>query len=204
VPSPHDCLSNRRKSSFSRRFVRSNSTGVGLLFVLQFTAGFLRPRQVAQAAIPGLLLPVQRKSVEPMAAHLAPERVRSEHQRLHHFAYAARNCEPVAQALLRRTAAGARGSGAPRPATVFFPQTWSSKSRLWPVSRRRRWARRCRASVWAEVAKQARQLGLVASISGSTVWRWLNADAIRPWRHRCWIFPRDPQFAFKAGRLLDL
>jgi SRSO17 transposase len=33
----------------------------------------------------GLLLPVQRKSVEPMAAHLAPSRVRSEHQRLHHF-----------------------------------------------------------------------------------------------------------------------
>jgi len=33
----------------------------------------------------GLMLPVQRKSVEPMAAHLAPMRVRSEHQRLHHF-----------------------------------------------------------------------------------------------------------------------
>jgi SRSO17 transposase len=33
----------------------------------------------------GLLLPVQRKSIEPMAAHLAPTRVRSEHQRLHHF-----------------------------------------------------------------------------------------------------------------------
>ena len=33
----------------------------------------------------GLMLPVQRKSVEPMAAHLAPTRVRSEHQRLHHF-----------------------------------------------------------------------------------------------------------------------
>jgi SRSO17 transposase len=33
----------------------------------------------------GLLLPVQRKSVEPMAAHLAPARVSSEHQRLHHF-----------------------------------------------------------------------------------------------------------------------
>ena len=33
----------------------------------------------------GLLLPVHRKSVEPMAAHLAPARVRSEHQRLHHF-----------------------------------------------------------------------------------------------------------------------
>jgi SRSO17 transposase len=33
----------------------------------------------------GLMLPVKRKSVEPMAAHLSPSRVRSEHQRLHHF-----------------------------------------------------------------------------------------------------------------------
>ena len=47
-------------------------------------------------------------------------------------------------------------------------------------------------------------MGLVATISDSTVWRWLNADAIRPWQHRCWIFPRDPQFAVKAGRILDL
>jgi hypothetical protein len=56
----------------------------------------------------------------------------------------------------------------------------------------------------ADVAQQARQFGLVATISDSTVWRWLNADAIRPWQHRCWIFPRDPQFALKAGRILDL
>ena len=55
-----------------------------------------------------------------------------------------------------------------------------------------------------DVAQQARQLGLVATISDSTVWRWLNADAIRPWQHRCWIFPRDAQFAVKAGRILDL
>lgn len=56
----------------------------------------------------------------------------------------------------------------------------------------------------ADVAQQARQSGLVATISDSTVWRWLNADAIRPWQHRCWIFPRDPEFAVKAGRILDL
>jgi hypothetical protein len=56
----------------------------------------------------------------------------------------------------------------------------------------------------AEVVRQVRQSGLVATISGSTVWRWLNQDAIRPWQHRCWIFPRDPQFACKAGRILDL
>jgi len=49
-----------------------------------------------------------------------------------------------------------------------------------------------------------RQSGLVASISGSTVWRWLHEDAIKPWQHRCWIFPRDPNFATKAGKILDL
>jgi hypothetical protein len=45
---------------------------------------------------------------------------------------------------------------------------------------------------------------LVARISDSTVWRWLHQDAIRPWYHRSWIFPRDPQFVVKAGRILDL
>jgi DDE superfamily endonuclease len=55
-----------------------------------------------------------------------------------------------------------------------------------------------------EIARQAVQQGMVAQISGTTVWRWLSDDAIRPWRHRCWIFPRDPQFAEKAGVILDL
>jgi hypothetical protein len=55
-----------------------------------------------------------------------------------------------------------------------------------------------------DLARLARQSGLVATISDSTVWRWLNEDAIRPWQHRCWIFPRDVQFAVKAGRILDL
>jgi hypothetical protein len=42
------------------------------------------------------------------------------------------------------------------------------------------------------------------SISPSTVWRILDTDAIKPWRYRYWIFPRDPRFAEKAGRVLDL
>jgi hypothetical protein len=46
--------------------------------------------------------------------------------------------------------------------------------------------------------------GIVAQISGTTIWRWLSQDAIRPWAHRSWIFPRDPRFAEKAGRALDL
>jgi len=55
-----------------------------------------------------------------------------------------------------------------------------------------------------DIAMEAIDRGIVAQISGSTVWRWLAEDAIKPWRHRSWIFPRDPQFEQKAGRVLDL
>lgn len=55
-----------------------------------------------------------------------------------------------------------------------------------------------------ELATQATHEGLVESISSSTVRRWLHADAIKPWRYRSWIFPRDPDFAQKAARVLDL
>jgi hypothetical protein len=41
-------------------------------------------------------------------------------------------------------------------------------------------------------------------ISRSTVWRILDTDAIKPWRYKYWIFPRDPRFAEKAGPILDL
>jgi hypothetical protein len=51
-------------------------------------------------------------------------------------------------------------------------------------------------------ARAATALG--QPISPSTVWRILDADAIKPWRYEYWIFPRDPQFAEKAGRLMDL
>jgi hypothetical protein len=56
----------------------------------------------------------------------------------------------------------------------------------------------------ADIAREAIRCGIVASISGATVWRWLSADAIKPWSYRSWIFPRDPDFAEKAGRVLDL
>jgi transposase len=46
--------------------------------------------------------------------------------------------------------------------------------------------------------------GLVEDVSVTTVWRWLEEDAIKPWRYRSWIFPRDPAFAAKAGVVLDL
>src|SRR5438067_1324413 len=56
----------------------------------------------------------------------------------------------------------------------------------------------------ADLAREATQRGIVAKISGRTIWRWLDEDAIKPWQHRSWIFPRDPDFQAKAERVLDL
>jgi hypothetical protein len=53
-----------------------------------------------------------------------------------------------------------------------------------------------------EIRRHVISQGLVAEISGATVWRWLSSDALRPWQHRSWTFPRDPNFADKAGPIL--
>ena len=42
------------------------------------------------------------------------------------------------------------------------------------------------------------------AVPASTVRRWLAGDALKPWQHRSWISVRDPQFAAKAARVLDL
>jgi transposase len=55
-----------------------------------------------------------------------------------------------------------------------------------------------------DIRAEVMRRGLVASISDTTIWRWLAHDAIRPWTKRSWIFPRDPAFEAKAGRALDL
>jgi hypothetical protein len=56
----------------------------------------------------------------------------------------------------------------------------------------------------AELARELIMRGVVACISAATVWRTLRSDAIRPWYHQSWIFPRDPAFAAKAAVVLDL
>jgi len=55
----------------------------------------------------------------------------------------------------------------------------------------------------ADVTVRARH-ALGTPISRSTVWRILDTDAIKPWRYKYWIFPRDAHFAEKAGPILDL
>ena len=48
------------------------------------------------------------------------------------------------------------------------------------------------------------QQALGKPISRSTVWRIWDAEAIKPWRYKYGIFPRDPHVAEKAGLILDL
>ncbi|MFG2086160.1 IS630 family transposase [Spirillospora sp. NPDC048824] len=55
-----------------------------------------------------------------------------------------------------------------------------------------------------DLADQVVARGVAPAMSASTVRRILAADALKPWQHRSWLFIRDPAFAVKAGRVLDL
>ena len=61
-------------------------------------------------------------------------------------------------------------------------------------------------SCWtcADLAREVIERGVVESLSASTVRRILAEDVIKAWQCRSWIFPRDPDFAVKAGRVLEL
>lgn len=55
-----------------------------------------------------------------------------------------------------------------------------------------------------ELAHQAAVAGICSKIAASTVRRWLSEDALKPWQYQSWVFIRDPNFAAKASRVLDL
>ena len=61
-------------------------------------------------------------------------------------------------------------------------------------------------SKWSgpELAREVVARGIAWAISPSTIRRILAADALKPWQHQSWIFIRDPDFAAKATRVLDL
>ena len=84
------------------------------------------------------------------------------------------------------------------------PPCRSPRSRRWPARCPPRPVRRCRGGRAPSWPPRRSAAGSPQSISASTVRRWLAADAIKPWQHRSWIFPRDPDFAAKAARVLDL
>ncbi len=54
------------------------------------------------------------------------------------------------------------------------------------------------------LARVAVEQGLVATISPSTIRRWLREDAIKPWQYHSWQHSTDARFVEKAGPVLDL
>jgi hypothetical protein len=56
----------------------------------------------------------------------------------------------------------------------------------------------------ADLAQLLAQEPTLGAPSRSTIWRILDRDALKPWRYQMWLFRRDPAFAEKAGRVLDL
>ena len=55
-----------------------------------------------------------------------------------------------------------------------------------------------------DLAVEAVRRGITRAVSGSSVRRWLSTDALKPWQDRSWISPRDPDFAAKGSRVLEL
>jgi transposase len=55
-----------------------------------------------------------------------------------------------------------------------------------------------------KLAQVAMEQGRVATISPSTIRRWLRQDKIKPWRYHSWQHSTDPHFVAKAGPVLDL
>ncbi|MGV9386695.1 helix-turn-helix domain-containing protein [Nonomuraea sp. NPDC003707] len=55
-----------------------------------------------------------------------------------------------------------------------------------------------------DLAREAVGRGITEAMSASTVRRILAADVLKPWQYVSWVFIRDPDFATKAARVLDL
>ncbi|MET9122214.1 helix-turn-helix domain-containing protein [Streptomyces sp. NPDC004528] len=55
-----------------------------------------------------------------------------------------------------------------------------------------------------ELARELIDRGITGTVSASKVRRWLVQDALKPWQHQSWIFITDPEFRYRAARVLDL
>jgi hypothetical protein len=56
----------------------------------------------------------------------------------------------------------------------------------------------------ADLHRVVTQEAGLAGLSHSSLGRFLRQNALKPWRYRYWLFPRDPEFVSKACVVLDL
>jgi len=112
--------------------------------------------------------------------------------------------EQVAQAIRSGSSTGPRGTTSGRASRPLFPPRVVVHVKALACELPHRLGLPLSRLSLADIRQEAVAQGIVAQVSGTTLWRWLSADALRPWQHRSWIFPRDADFAGKAGRILDL
>jgi hypothetical protein len=56
----------------------------------------------------------------------------------------------------------------------------------------------------ADLRRVVQQEEDLTQLSHSSLGRFLRQDALKPWRYRYWLFPRDPDFVARACVILDL
>lgn len=110
----------------------------------------------------------------------------------------------MAQALLRATTLWLGGAASQRAPSALSPPSVVVAIKALACELPHEHGRPLSRLSVPDIKGEVLRRGLVASIGETTLWRWLTDDALRPWRHRSWVFPRDPQFHEKAGRVLDL
>src|SRR5512147_2567089 len=93
----------------------------------------------------GLLLPGERKSVEPMAARLAPERVQAAHQSLHHLIAKADWSDAAVLGVVRETVLPAIERHGPIAYRLYLPEAWAQQEDL-----------RCKAGIPADIVFQTK------------------------------------------------
>lgn len=152
----------------------------------------------------GLLLPVRRKSVEPMAAHLAPQCVRSEHQRLHHFVADAAWSDEVVLSAVRDYALERVVPRAGAPEALLLDDTGFPKQGIHSVGVARQYCGQlgkqdnCQVAVSVSLANEAFSLPIAYQLYLPKEWA---ADAAR--RHRAKV-PATVTFATKPALALQL
>lgn len=112
----------------------------------------------------GLLLPGERKSVEPMAARLRPAQVRAEHQRLHHFVADAPWSDELVLQAVRRHVLDALHRRAGAPEVLLIDDTGYPKQGTHSVGVTRQYCGQlgkqdnCQVAVSVSVANEAYSL----------------------------------------------
>lgn len=109
--------------------------------------------------------------------------------------FLARRCEGAVAALMDLPRSG-------RPVT-YGPQ---ERAQITAVVCETLWKRKLPLSRFsiADLRRVVVQEEGLARLSHSSMGRILRQDALKPWRYRYWLFPRDPDFVNKACVILDL